>query len=68
MSGGAARWDGVVPFEVEMVSFCREHLVHYKCPCRVVFAEELKTASGKIRKFRLRGQAGNKEAVTSPST
>jgi fatty-acyl-CoA synthase len=60
------RW-GEVPFalvvlkqgaeatEQEMISFCREHLAHYKCPKRVDFIEALpRTATGKIQKNLLR--------------
>jgi acyl-CoA synthetase (AMP-forming)/AMP-acid ligase II len=38
-----------------MISFCREHLAHYKCPKRVDFIDALpRTATGKIQKNLLR--------------
>ncbi|SFB03987.1 fatty-acyl-CoA synthase [Collimonas sp. OK607] len=52
------------PSEAEILSFCRERLAHFKCPRRVVFTEVPKTATGKIQKFKLREQAGSKEAIT----
>lgn len=50
--------------EAEVISFCRERLAHFKCPRRVIFVELPKTATGKIQKFRLREQAGSREAIT----
>lgn len=50
--------------EADVISFCRERLAHFKCPRRVVFGEVPKTATGKIQKFRLREQAGSREAIT----
>ena len=47
-----------------MISFCRERLVHFKCPRRVIFTDLPKTATGKIQKFRLRELAGSREAIT----
>jgi fatty-acyl-CoA synthase len=52
------------PSEDELLSFARERLAHFKCPRRVVFMEVPKTATGKIQKFRLREQAGSREAIT----
>jgi len=51
------------PTEQEIVAFCRERLAHFKCPRRVVFSSLPKTATGKIQKFRLREQAGSREAI-----
>lgn len=49
---------GQVATEEELVSFCREHLAHFKCPKRVEFLQELpKTSTGKVQKFVLREQA-----------
>ncbi|NMG49297.1 AMP-binding protein [Azoarcus communis] len=50
--------------EAEVIAFCRERLAHFKCPRRVIFVELPKTATGKIQKFRLREQAGSREAIT----
>ena len=52
------------PSEADLVAFCRERLAHFKCPRRVVFTEVPKTATGKIQKFRLREQAGSRDAIT----
>lgn len=52
------------PTEDEIIAFCRERLAHYKCPRRVVFKDVPKTATGKIQKFRLRQEAGSREAIT----
>ena len=51
------------PSEQEIISFCRERLAHFKCPRRVIFSSLPKTATGKIQKFRLRQQAGSREAI-----
>ncbi|TNE59445.1 MAG: acyl-CoA synthetase [Alphaproteobacteria bacterium] len=40
--------------EAEIISFCREHLAHFKCPKTVVFEELPKTSTGKVQKFKLR--------------
>ncbi|CAN7408561.1 AMP-binding protein [Pseudoduganella sp. LjRoot289] len=53
--------------EAEVIAFCRERLAHFKCPRRVVFGELPKTATGKIQKFRLREQAGSREAIVKIS-
>jgi fatty-acyl-CoA synthase len=50
--------------EADIISFCREHLAHFKCPRRVVFIDLPKTATGKIQKFRLREMAGSQGAIT----
>ena len=41
----------------EMITFCRDHLAHFKCPRHVVFTEIPKTSTGKIQKFSLREEA-----------
>ena len=40
-----------------IVSWCREHMAHFKCPRRVTFGPLPKTSTGKIQKFELREQA-----------
>ncbi|REL25112.1 acyl-CoA synthetase [Thalassotalea euphylliae] len=40
--------------EDEVISFCREHMAHFKVPRSVVFSELPKTSTGKIQKFVLR--------------
>lgn len=52
------------PSEEEIIAFCRQRLAHFKCPRRVIFNELPKTATGKIQKFRLRQEAGSREAIT----
>jgi fatty-acyl-CoA synthase len=42
--------------EAELISFCREHLAHYKAPKAIFFGDLPKTSTGKIQKFRLREQ------------
>jgi fatty-acyl-CoA synthase len=41
----------------EIISYCRQHLAHYKAPRFVVFGELPKTSTGKIQKFKLREKA-----------
>jgi fatty-acyl-CoA synthase len=55
------------PSERELITFCRERLAHYKCPARIVYGALPKTGTGKIQKFRLRAQAGSREAITKLS-
>ena len=43
--------------EQEMISYCREHLAHFKAPKRVVFGTLDKTSTGKIQKYLLRDRA-----------
>jgi len=40
--------------EQEIISFCRQHLAHYKCPAAVAFGDLPKTSTGKVQKFVLR--------------
>ena len=43
--------------ESELIAFCRELLAHFKCPTSVEFVDELpRTATGKLKKFKLREQ------------
>ncbi len=55
---------GTVQSEIELISFCRSHRAHFKCPRRVAFDALPKTATGKIQKFRLRDIAGSRDAIT----
>jgi len=49
----------------EVIAFCRARLAHFKTPRRVVFMDALpKTGTGKIQKFKLRQEAGSREAIT----
>jgi fatty-acyl-CoA synthase len=45
------------PPEAEIITWCRQHLAHYKAPSRVVFGPLPKTSTGKIQKFDLRERA-----------
>jgi len=40
--------------EREIITFCREHLAHFKCPAAVEFGDLPKTSTGKIQKYVLR--------------
>lgn len=40
----------------EIITFCRQHLAHFKCPVAVTFGELPKTSTGKIQKFVLRNK------------
>ncbi|MGJ9457769.1 long-chain-fatty-acid--CoA ligase [Oceanobacillus sp. CF4.6] len=41
--------------EEDMITYCRDHMAHFKAPKAVKFVEELpKTATGKLQKYRLR--------------
>jgi fatty-acyl-CoA synthase len=40
--------------EVDIITWCRAQLAHYKCPRYVTFAPLPKTSTGKIQKFELR--------------
>jgi fatty-acyl-CoA synthase len=45
---------GKAATEQELITFCRAHLAHFKCPAAVDFGELPKTATGKVQKFVLR--------------
>ncbi|RMF90654.1 MAG: long-chain-fatty-acid--CoA ligase [Nitrospinota bacterium] len=45
---------GMTATEEEIITFCREHLAHFKCPKAVEFGELPKTSTGKIQKYLLR--------------
>jgi fatty-acyl-CoA synthase len=40
--------------EKDIISFCREHMAHFKAPKKVIFGLLPKTSTGKIQKFTLR--------------
>ncbi|GJM01480.1 MAG: acyl-CoA synthetase [Methyloligella sp.] len=42
--------------EEDIITYCKENLAKFKVPKKVVFRELEKTATGKIRKFKLRSQ------------
>ena len=46
--------EGVDLSAEDIITFCREHLAHFKCPTRVLFEDLPKTSTGKIQKFELR--------------
>jgi len=46
--------EGKTATEQEIITFCREHLAHFKCPAEVEFGSLPKTSTGKIQKFVLR--------------
>jgi fatty-acyl-CoA synthase len=41
----------------DVITWCREHLAHFKAPRAVVFGPLPKTSTGKIQKYVLREQA-----------
>jgi fatty-acyl-CoA synthase len=41
----------------EIITFCREHLAHFKAPRTIMFGPLPKTSTGKIQKFALRERA-----------
>jgi fatty-acyl-CoA synthase len=43
--------------EHEIMSYCRDHMAHFKVPSRVIFGELPKTSTGKTKKFELRDKA-----------
>ena len=42
-----------------LISWCREHLAHFKAPRTIIFGPLPKTSTGKIQKFVLRDRAKN---------
>ena len=40
--------------EADIINFCKETLVGFKCPKKVIFRELPKTSTGKILKYELR--------------
>jgi len=51
--------EGASATEAEVITFCRDHMAHFKCPKTVVFDELPKTSTGKVQKFVLRERAKN---------
>jgi fatty-acyl-CoA synthase len=51
--------------EEEIISFCRAHAAHFKCPVAVEFGELPKTSTGKIQKYILREKewAGKRKRI-----
>jgi len=49
--------DGADISAEDIITFCRDHLAHYKAPKYVVFGALPKTSTGKIQKFKLREDA-----------
>ncbi len=45
---------GATLTEAEVITWCRKHLAHFKCPKGVSFGPLPKTSTGKIQKFELR--------------
>ncbi|WP_319567914.1 acyl-CoA synthetase [Cohaesibacter marisflavi] len=43
--------------EDNLITWCRDHLAHYKVPERIIFGELPKTPTGKIKKYVLRKRA-----------
>jgi fatty-acyl-CoA synthase len=42
--------------DADIITWCRTHLAHFKCPRFVTFGALPKTSTGKIQKFELRGR------------
>jgi len=59
--------DGTTATQQEIITFCRDHLAHYKCPDVVEFGPLPKTSTGKIQKFVLRDRewTGNDKTIGS---
>ncbi len=45
---------GAYASEEDILTFCKEHMAHFKCPAAVEICELPKTATGKIQKYILR--------------
>jgi fatty-acyl-CoA synthase len=45
---------GQTTTEAEIITFCREHMAHFKCPAAVEFGDLPKTSTGKVQKYVLR--------------
>jgi fatty-acyl-CoA synthase len=48
----------------DLIAWCRERLAHFKCPREVEFGALPRTATGKVRKNRLRDQARQTQSGT----
>jgi fatty-acyl-CoA synthase len=53
---------GAEASEEELIAWCRENLARYKVPKQIVFGPLPTTATGKIQKYVLRGEAKKKPA------
>ncbi|RKD87248.1 AMP-binding protein [Kushneria marisflavi] len=52
------------PSEAELLSWCREHMAHFKVPRHVTFQASLpRTSTGKLQKYALREQQKNQMAT-----
>jgi len=49
--------DGADISAEDIITFCRDHLAHFKIPKTIVFGPLPKTSTGKIQKFKLRERA-----------
>jgi fatty-acyl-CoA synthase len=47
---------GTNPTAEDIISFCRQHIAHYKCPKVVEFGEIPRSSTGKVLKYILRKQ------------
>ncbi|HLV97812.1 MAG TPA: acyl--CoA ligase family protein [Ktedonobacterales bacterium] len=45
---------GQTATEADIITFCREHMAHFKCPAAVEFGDLPKTSTGKVQKYVLR--------------
>jgi fatty-acyl-CoA synthase len=45
---------GQTATEADIITFCRDHMAHFKCPAAVEFGDLPKTSTGKVQKFVLR--------------
>jgi fatty-acyl-CoA synthase len=50
--------------ETEMIAYCRERLAGFKTPRHVIFEPLVRTATGKLQKFKLREYAREKLGLT----
>jgi fatty-acyl-CoA synthase len=50
--------------EEDLITWCRDHLAHFKCPHYVVFVDLPKTSTGKVQKYVLRDWAKRVERDT----
>jgi fatty-acyl-CoA synthase len=55
---------GVSATAEELIAWCRQRLAHFKCPREVEFGALPRTATGKVRKNRLREQARQAKSGT----
>ena len=49
--------DGITLSAEEVITYCRQHMAHFKVPKTIVVCSLPKTSTGKIQKFLLRHQA-----------